>query len=330
MYIPIQSFTHTHWNHTYTDFPLHLVLGPLSLPPKTCTHTHTCMQAIAHALSFMPKVLNESAWCLPWAEGNQAARDPAWTACQVPVATPPQHCTHTHTHTIHNFIHIPCCYSPTVLFCPSLRFTCTKLKQAVEFLTAQFNVHCIYRGKWGVGGGVMNEQGTLHVLYAFSHGHFGSLYPTKANCHRPVTAAASGLVNPYFLSRDEMQDDLFPVRKKSMPSASVAPGDVTSTFTQSPSCCREIKEAKCTCTFTSYTNTEISFHRGGFFKRTISGCLLFPTSSFLHNYVQLLTAKFRCINMEKQPETNTGTISKAMLEKLLRDTVEHIWAFPSA
>ena len=178
----------------------------------------------------------------------------------------------------------------------------------------------------GGGGG-----GWLHVLYAISHGHFGSLYPRKANCHRTVTAAASGLVNPYFLSRDETQDDLFPVRKKSMPSASVAPGDVTSTFTQSPSCCREIKKAKYTWTFTAYTNTEINFHRGGFFKRTISGCLLFTTSSsFLHNYVQLLTAKFRCINMEKQPETNTGTISKAMLEELLRDGVEHIWAFPSA
>ena len=133
VYIPIQSFTHTHWNHTYT---LSSTFGtcPLFLPPKH-THTHTHMHAGTHShrLSFMPKVLNESAWCLPWAGGNQAARDPAWTACQAPVATPPQHCTHTHTHTVHNFIHVPCCYSPTVLFCPSLRFTCTKLKKAVEF-----------------------------------------------------------------------------------------------------------------------------------------------------------------------------------------------------
>ena len=29
-------------------------------------------------------------------------------------------------------------------------------------------------------------------------------------------------------------------------------------------------------------------------------------------------------------QTNTGTVSKAMLKKLLRDGVERIWAFPSA
>ena len=96
MYIPIQSFTHIHWNHTYTLSSTFGTCPPLPPPKHMHTHTHACRhpltQTLFHAQSVKWKCL------MPTLSRRKSGRTWSSMNCVSGACSHSATALHTHTH----------------------------------------------------------------------------------------------------------------------------------------------------------------------------------------------------------------------------------------